>query len=278
MATKGWRRPVVSFALASLAIATSAEAAPPNANANARKSCFSAYENVQLLMKRSHLREAREAASACLADACPTALRADCGTWLKDIEARMPSVVIECTTASGKPVTDARLTLDGAPWKERPDGIVSEIDPGEHVIHAEVAGRPPVEKRVIVPEGKKAQRLTVEIPDEPSSASDGTPPPRVTVEVPQKRAPVPVATYVLAGVGALSLGGFAFFAIQGKDAERGLETCSPRCNDDVVGDVRQRYIVADVLLGVSVVSLGIAAYLLLASGGGSTPSRTSSRQ
>jgi hypothetical protein len=72
--------------------------------------------------------------------------------------------------------------------------------------------------------------------------------------------------FVAAGASALALGGFVFFAVDGKDAEHGLDACSPRCSDDAVSDVRMRYIAADVLLGTSIVALGLAAYLFFSRG------------
>jgi hypothetical protein len=43
-----------------------------------------------------------------------------------------------------------------------------------------------------------------------------------------------------------------------------LETCAPRCtNRSEVDAMRRSYLVADVLLGVSVAALGTSAYLLI---------------
>jgi hypothetical protein len=276
------RRAVAITLLVTCALARGAR--PALAAPEGRRACFAAYERVQVLMRRSHLREAREAASACLADGCPSALRADCGQWLKDVEARLPTVVVECRTADGKPVNDARILLDGLLWKARLDGIVSEVDPGEHVVRVERPSGPAAEVKVIVAEGKKAQRIVVEIPDEPvpdrvppavALSPTASPPPAIT-DVPPERAPVPASFYVSSAIGVAALGGFTFFAFQGKDAEHGLDACSPRCSDDAVADVRRHYITADVLLGVSAVALGIAAYVLLARGSASPPPAASS--
>jgi hypothetical protein len=258
-----------AFALALALAPASADAAPTQ-----RKACFTSYEQVQVAMKRSRLLEAREAASACLSDTCPSALRSDCGQWLKEIEARLPSIVVEARTTSGKPVAGARVMLDGLDWKDRRDGLVSEVDPGDHIVRVERADAPPTEVHVVVAEGKKAQRVVVEVPDkaadEPKTEDDPnrTPVPLKDVPPPtaRERAPVPVSVFVFAGISVLALGGFSFFAVTGKNAEHGLETCSPHCSDDQVSPVRQRYIAADIFLGVSVVALGIAAYSLFTRG------------
>jgi hypothetical protein len=267
MRTRGLSGPLVVTLLAPALLALGTG---PAAAGQDRHACFAAYERVQLAMRRSHLLEAREAASVCLADTCPSALRADCGEWLKDVESRLPSIVVECTTPDGKPVTDVRLRLDGRSWKEQPDGTASDVDPGEHVLRAERTFGAPIDVRVVVAEGRKAQRVVIQIPEERDPTTKptvGTETPPST-ETPAQRTPQPVppSTYVLVGVSALALGGFTFFAVTGKNAEHGLDSCSPHCSDDAVGSVRQRYIVADVLLGASLVALGLAAYTFFSRG------------
>ena len=222
-----------------------------------RQGCFAAYEQAQVLMRRSRLQSAREAASTCLADGCPPALRADCIQWLRDIETRMPSVVVECKRADGRSVDDARLLLDGQPWKEHLDGLATEVDPGEHTLRVERTGRPSVEVRVVVREGEKAQRLVLEVPLDAPPPLQPTPP---MVGPPLDDARLPASFYVFAGLGVIALGGFTFFALTGQAKEHELDDCSPRCSDAAVDPVRTRYIVADVLLGVAVLSVGAAAY------------------
>ena len=272
------RLPLAAVAVV-LLVAAPARSAP-------RAACFSAYENVQVGMRRGRLLEARASASECLADVCPGALRADCGQWLREIEGRLPSVVVEVRTSDGKLAEGARLFLDGAPWKNRADGLATEIDPGEHVVKADVGGSagPTAEARVVIAEGRKAQRVVVTLPEPPHPAASpppvvAPPPPRPIDEAPRasERAPIPTSAIVLGGVGVLALGGFTFFAITGKNAEHDLQTCSPRCSDDAVSPVRHRYLAADIFLGVSVIALGVAAYLLLSRGYEPPPATTSAR-
>jgi hypothetical protein len=230
-----------------------------------RQECFAAYEQVQTLMKRSRLLEAREASSACLSDSCPTSLRADCGQWLKDIDARMPSIVVECRRPNGEMVRDeTRVLLDGAPWKERLDGTAAEVDPGDHTLRIERGSAPAYETRIVVHEGQKAQRVAITLPEaagapEARDSASGS----SAISSPPKAEAMPTSVWILGGAAVLTLGGFAVFAVTGKSAEGRLEACSPRCSDDVVGDVRVRYITADVFLAVSAVLVGAAAYLAL---------------
>jgi hypothetical protein len=71
-----------------------------------------------------------------------------------------------------------------------------------------------------------------------------------------------VSSYVLGGVGAAAAASFAYFAISGHSGFNQLEQCKPNCSRSDVRDVRTKYLVADVSLGVSVLALAAAGYLL----------------
>ncbi len=71
----------------------------------------------------------------------------------------------------------------------------------------------------------------------------------------------PVVAYVLAGVGVAALGGFAAFAITGKSAQSAMDGCKPNCTRAQLDKMRLRYLLADISLGVGVVSLGAGGYL-----------------
>ena len=73
-------------------------------------------------------------------------------------------------------------------------------------------------------------------------------------------------SYALAGVGAVALGSFAFFAVTGKSDENDLrDRCSPNCPESDVDSVRTKYLVADISLGVGIASLGAATFLFVTS-------------
>ena len=75
---------------------------------------------------------------------------------------------------------------------------------------------------------------------------------------------VPTASYVLGGLSLAALGSFTYFGLSGRGMERALsDECSPRCSDARVDSVRTQYVIADVSLGIAVVSLGIATVLAL---------------
>jgi hypothetical protein len=248
----------------------------PAAAAPDLRACAAAYEDAQVAMRHSHLLAARDAVTQCLMPACPAWVRVDCDRWLKEIEARLPSVVLECTGADGAAIADATVMLDGALWGGRLEGKATEIDPGEHVFHVERAGSRAVDARFIVSEGAKAQRVHVGLASIAAEAPRAAlPPPPEAEESPRAR-PIPWTVYALGALGVAAAGGFTYFGLRGSSGESDLKACEPRCADSAVDAVRAKYLTADVLLGVSVVAFTAAAVIFFTRGDAS-PSRATAR-
>ena len=99
------------------------------------------------------------------------------------------------------------------------------------------------------------------------------PPPTPTAMVIDKR--VPISTWIALGVGTVALGSFTYFGLSARhDFNRLRGTCGGDCPQPDVDRVRTKAIVADVSLGVSLVSFGIAAWTFFARG--TTPSSAKS--
>src|SRR5262249_11708976 len=108
---------------------------------------------------------------------------------------------------------------------------------------------------------EKGRTIAVEFAAPESAGAEQAAPP------PAEKSTSPISAYVLGGVGVLSLGSFAYFGISGSsDASNLRNTCAPNCADSAVSDVRRKLLIADVSLGVGVVSLAVAGYLLLTAG------------
>ena len=67
----------------------------------------------------------------------------------------MPTVVFEAKDAAGAIVFAVKVKMDGDLLAERLQGSALPIDPGEHTFTFEVAGRPSVEKHLMIFEGEK---------------------------------------------------------------------------------------------------------------------------
>jgi hypothetical protein len=67
--------------------------------------------------------------------------------------------------------------------------------------------------------------------------------------------PVPAITYVLAGAAVVGGGVFDGLAVGAKHKENSLATdCSPTCTDGQVDDLKSRYLMANIALGVGSVA------------------------
>jgi hypothetical protein len=234
--------------------------AQPAAPAPDRQQCVDAYESAQLAMRRAQLSRAREKIHFCLQDSCAPllgALRADCAQWLRDVDARQPTIVLEMKGARGEALTDVKVTSNGRVLTEHIDGRGIEIDPGEYELEFLARGERPIKQKFVVKEGEKLQRLTASLPRKDEPVDRGAAQLRVSLA-----RPVPWTVYALGGLGIAAAGGFAYFGLSGLDRKDGLEACKPECPHDDVTGVRTRFIVADVMLAVSAVSLAAAGVIL----------------
>jgi hypothetical protein len=110
--------------------------------------------------------------------------------------------------------------------------------------------------------GEKNRVLRVTFEADAPTPSPRAPPPAPAPPSPDR--PIPVVAYVLGGVSVAALGSFAYFAIKGKIEQTDLESrCAPRCRQDEADSMRTKYLVADVSLGVAVLSLGVATVVVL---------------
>jgi len=141
---------VVAFTLASGIVSS--------ARADEKQACSDAYQLSQTLRDQHKLVKAREQLRICAAAACPGFITKECTGWLKDVDPRVPSVVLTAKNTAGADVTDVRVTIDGAPLATTLDGIAIDVDPGPHSFAFEGPdGR--AELKVVVTEGTKAQRI-----------------------------------------------------------------------------------------------------------------------
>lgn len=220
-----------------------------------KQDCFDAYERAQEARQSSHFRVARKQIEICTNAACPAIARTDCTNWLGDIDRLQPSIKLAVRGPQGD-IKDASVSLDG-------EAIASEgtidVDPGDHQLRVEASGMRRLERKISVLVGQKAQRVEVTLERDAGGGSvPPPPPPPTTTTRPSLALPL-----VLGGVGLLGLGAFGYFGLSGKADEDELKKCKPICAQSSVDDVKRSYIIADVGLGVGVLALGAATYLLL---------------
>ena len=209
--------------------------------------CAQAYERAQELRIAHKLLDARQQLLVCSRPSCPKAAFDDCAAWLGDVEAVIPSVVVRVLDANGAPVHGPRVLVDGAPSDTAASGTAVILDPGPHTIRVEPQGHEAAESSLELHEGDRNHVVTFSIgATAPTSARPSG-----------SRAPAIVA----AAVGAVALASWGYFGIQGLVDRGSANGCLPHCPDDQVSRVNRELLVADVSLGVAVVSLAIAGWL-----------------
>ena len=192
--------------------------------------CLSAHEDSVTLMRNRQLRAARAKLAICSSWSCPGEIRAECLRRVPEIEVSMPTVVFEARDTAGANLTAVTVKVDGEILTERLTGSALAIDPGEHTLTFEVAGRPSVEKHLLVLEGEKLrrERLELEALAPPKPATPPVPAPIAKVDVLEQQSPPgPPPTHSL-GKGriiALVLGGVGV-AATGVGIAYGLITMS----------------------------------------------------
>jgi hypothetical protein len=230
-------------------------AATPERDDEVVATCVKAAEAAQTERSAHHLRSARDLLLTCAQSTCPAVVRADCATWLSEVDLLMPSVVVVARDPRGTELYDVRVSVDGELAASRLDGLAIAVDPGTHRFLYEAPNAPPVEQQLVIREGEKGRVLWVTlVPPTPS------PPPSVH----RRRAP-PI-TYILGGLGTAGVAGFAYFGVTGAVEAADLkQQCGEThsCTEDQVAPVRRELLVADVSLGIGLVSLGTALYFYL---------------
>jgi hypothetical protein len=252
------KRSAVVVALALSTVAASA-------HADDKAECLDAYEKAQRVRQEGKLRESKKQLGICARDSCPASIRKDCGRWLDEVDQSIPTIVLRATGANGEDLADVSVTMDGETIATSLTGAALAIDPGPHKFVFTPAGRPPVTLDAVVAEGDKRRVVTMQLDASAATTSPPGPsqPPfdREQPGVVISERPVPVLTWVLGGVGLVSLGGFGFFALRGGSTRSDLDSCRPFCSQDDIDASKQNYVIGDVFLGVSIAALAGAVIL-----------------
>lgn len=256
--------------LATLAALSGVCVAPPALAG--KKECAAAYVEAQKLKAASSFKKAREQLILCAKDECLAAVKKDCVAWLDEVNAALPSIVIEAKGPDGKETFDVKVSIDGEVVADKLDVKAIEVDPGTHKLTLEYAGEEPVEQELILRQGQKNKTIEVSFAKKkddkpPAAGPEPEPEPEPEPKASGTGGP-PTLSYVLGGVGLLALGGTAYFWLGASSAESDLESkgCEPNCPQGDVDSIKQKRLIGDIALGVGVVCIGAAAYLWLAPG------------
>jgi hypothetical protein len=251
--------------LAPLALTGAAGAEPPPS----KEACSAAYERTQVFDRESALVQAREQSILCAKRECPEFVQKECLEWLEDLDARIPTILIEAYDRVGARVDDVTVLFDGVVLARTLDGVEMRVDPGAHQLTFQRRGERTVIQDITLRERDKRKIVVVRFSPSPADAAPtasasasaapagsgapaGTPAMRVA-------AYVTGATAFASLVAAVSLGAVAV-AEQGELAGR----CSPKCSSGEIEGLRGKAIAADVLGVAGLAMAGVATYLFLA--------------
>jgi hypothetical protein len=245
-------------------------AATPVLGGDEKSACLDAYVRAQELEKAQRWVASRDSFESCSRPVCPKMVVMDCAEALPKLDARMPTLVVAAKDATGQDTTAVALFVDGLPVRDHLDVVALPIDPGEHTLTMRL-GADTIEQRVVMVEGDKGRRVVADfstLHHAPSGlASDVPAPPAPTVPPPVPShtelapRPIPTSVYVLGAVSLAAFGSFTTAAILGDVQKSDLGACAGHCSNSAYDVMLDRYIVADVSLGVGVLALGATAYL-----------------
>ncbi|HVW30575.1 MAG TPA: hypothetical protein VHC69_34705 [Polyangiaceae bacterium] len=252
---------------AALAIGALALTGTRTAHADKKTECATAYEQSQVLRASAKLHAARDALVICAQDSCPSFVQSDCTQWLTELQREMPTVVLAIKDQNGADASGVKVTIDGDPVTSEHEGSAIAVDPGRHVFRFELDGAAPIEREIVVRQGEKDRIVEVsferERPAPPPPAPVKPLAPAVDDAAMNKPGPLRPYAYVAGGVGAAGLIGFTVLGLVGKSQENDLASsgCKPNCSKSVADDIRLKYVLADVSLGIGLAGLGTGVVL-----------------
>ena len=259
------RRSTISLLLSAAALCVLVTDPARGADADEKEQCINASDQGQQLRDDGKYRLARDAFLRCSRSTCPAIVSHNCAQWLIDVDGRSPTIVIAAKDENGNDLVDVKVTSDGTELAAKLNGMPLPIDPGEHAMHYETAGFPPIDDHVVIRTGEKNRVLKVrfaleKLAEQPAPAAPTTPP------APEPSRGVPLATWVFGGVAVAAFASEAYFGITGVsqyNGDTGDGKCAPHCGQSEVSSVQTKFLAADVSLGVGLVSAGLATYFFL---------------
>ncbi len=218
--------------------------------------CLAHHEEAQVARRERRLLDTRTALRICSGVSCPAAIRADCVDWLDQVAHSLPSVVVTAR-ARGADILAVKVFIDDKLATERLSGFALEIDPGLHKFRFESPPWPVIEREVLASEGVKDRPIDVEFaPPLPTAAE------LAVRSEPPRPFRLERSDYVFGGIALAGIATLAYFGGTGLyDANQLENSCMSFCKDDDVNPVRAKLIIADIGMGVAILSLIVGMYL-----------------
>jgi hypothetical protein len=248
------------MSLRTFAIAIAMCMIPALAHAQDKAACLRAHVHGQELRLAGKWRAARSEFATCSAATCPSALSKDCVTWNAELADKLPTVVVVARSPEGDDTLDATLDVDDQRRSDALSGSAIDVDPGEHVLLLRHRGWADASRKIVLHEGDH-ERVEIAFSALPSVVVVQQPLGGPEIIVPHRKKGIPTASVVLTVLGGLALGaGAALDVSGGVDYNLG---CYNHCTSAQADSINTRFLAGDVLIGVGVVTLGIALVVAL---------------
>ncbi|MEP7049083.1 MAG: hypothetical protein ABJB12_01970 [Pseudomonadota bacterium] len=221
--------------------------------------CSRSFEQSQRLRNGSQYVAASDEAAKCANPKCGEALFDECSKIYDQLQTALPSVVFGVRDDSGGELTRVIVTMDGQPSRNLLDGKPVSVDPGSHRFAFASDGYQRAEQAVLIRAGEQLRPINAVL----RRATNGQVAPPSDEESPRS---VPLASYVLGAVSVVGLGAFVGFRMAGASRFDALDReCKPTCTQSAVDNARQKYMISDVALGVSLAAVAAAVTVYLVS-------------
>lgn len=247
-----------------LQLLAQAPSAPPqsaDARAQASEASCQAVEQTEGMRADGQYRKARAVLLECVNAQCGGDVRRRCAATLQKLDSVTPSIVIRAEDQGGNDLVDVSVSLGDELLVSSLDGMAVPVDPGEHRFVFTRTGEDAVVQTLTIAQGEKFRAIDVVIGSTPRLA---LPPASASAaDAGSGSSERVVASATLIGVGVIGVGSYAYLGLRARSGEEALTRCRPNCSRGRVDSVDKRYLLANVSLGVGVLTLGAATYLLL---------------
>ncbi len=245
-----------------------------SALADTKAECLDTSMKAQRLKLDGKLRAARDALLQCSRDACPQLVRQDCDTWLGEVTAGLPTVVVTARDDAGHDLFDVSVTVDGEAFAEHPDGKSRAVDPGERTF-VFTRGEVTQTVRVAIRQGEKDRIVEARFELPKAAPGEAKPEPKApqaplapkpAVEREGSSGPRTGLGIGLVSVGAIGVGtSIALLLAANGEVFDLRDTCgvSRTCTDDQLSSVTSQRTVAGIVGGLSAAALVAGAVVLL---------------
>jgi len=229
--------------------------------------CSRSFEESQRLRNDSQYIAASEEVLKCANPNCGEALFDECTKIYGELQTATPSVVFAARDGAGNELTDVSVSIDGHPTPDPLDGKPVRVDPGSHQFSFSSAGYEPIEQTLLIRAGEQYRPINASLQPKAVRASAQS-----SVQTPapassgRSRLRPPLASYVLGGIGVVGIGTFVALRVVGANQFADLEQhCKPNCTASEVDNVRQKYLISEIALGVGAAAAVAAVTVYLVS-------------